>query len=1139
MAPLTDRSANRQSRIPVVGSESSSKDHVNKENVAPGARLNRLKAPTKSSVARSKSPSPIPIPIVPRTDSATPNRGRLNSVMSNESLNSSFSRRQSLYRPSPTPFHDAVLSRQSQKPAMPIRASHHQSRPSSPTRESSDLSQKRAFHYNPPLPTGAHLLYRPIATYLDQTNTPQSSRKIIETNEFSNIKNAGTTKEGEWPDVTPEKFRSRRNSPALRRTPSRKQKSASNLPRSSSHNSPLLVSPVLTHLSTNFAHSGTRPPVFASNISAASKSESAGMSLVYTDPFEEHPPRHSSLRAPEPQYDDVGLSISSTENSLVENQEHRYLPAAKSFSRPRAHLLEKSSASSLSALVSQGFIRVESPTPVTASPANRSVMDDLEHTHISGVAAPSPTVTNDMLTFAGRRLGNSADLATLDQGGARSTRRTANTGQSSPPEALKLNLHNLPLRVPSPVEANKISPIKFVFEDKTTPSTLEETFEYSRVKKLSGSLLSSSFAGSTLSISSKADQLILGTPEPRAPLLASHSHLATPVDAEFDLPSPSSNGFHVSWPADFGFDLADPDRYSPTVQSSPSVRKESIGFPQTFRRISETGESSSSDSTLYHVGKEKLTFPNYSGESSAPAPRVMRALTGEASLDEQNNHHITTALSILEGAPVKESRQVQAEAFPDFTDGRPKDVKKQQLSGAQSARKFKTSGTLSEARPATASKPLKTRLGMDRLPKATPKDTEGSAVRPVNEQIPSYMLPTPASEARKTLPTLLTDARRNNVCQGSTSQSTGRASQATGFIPISSTDKGRASPSGRQTPVTESPRLPLSGRSTPISDIPRPSPTGRATPSSEMRSTIPTSHPSSSRQVLHQVPAKITVSEQPVASPASQRTPSGPLKAACHVVHDMACDTSPPIPLTRPRSQSKGKFSLNNLKGLFSGKRDVPPTPGTSSRRFSIGSRKSTGVPDVPAMPSLPDTIRKTATKSILVKKAAEEKLQALAIEVPRGASPSLPAPRSKSTARAPPPKNDVNVGSEEKPTRRRKGSKSKITDTASASDAEAEKEKHDTVTLMEMGLSMRQEAFKEDDLVQKERMASFAQVMLDTVTNAVEAERNMYAAMQAAEQAKMSYMMTQQSVQEMNKLVATSRRLPLFKSKKQKAAGT
>jgi molybdenum-dependent DNA-binding transcriptional regulator ModE len=42
-----------------------------------------------------------------------------------------------------------------------------------------------------------------------------------------------------------------------------------------------------------------------------------------------------------------------------------------------------------------------------------------------------------------------------------------------------------------------------------------------------------------------------------------------------------------------------------------------------------------------------------------------------------------------------------------------------------------------------------------------------------------------------------------------------------------------------------------------------------------------------------------------------------------------------------------------------------------------------------------------------------------------------------------------------------------------------------------------------------------------------------MYTAMQAAEQAKMSYMMTRQSVQEMNKLVSTSNRLSLFEKKK------
>ncbi|KAH0134201.1 hypothetical protein KCU82_g19524, partial [Aureobasidium melanogenum] len=112
--------------------------------------------------------------------------------------------------------------------------------------------------------------------------------------------------------------------------------------------------------------------------------------------------------------------------------------------------------------------------------------------------------------------------------------------------------------------------------------------------------------------------------------------------------------------------------------------------------------------------------------------------------------------------------------------------------------------------------------------------------------------------------------------------------------------------------------------------------------------------------------------------------------------------------------------------------------------------------------------------------------------------------------------------------------SKHKVGAIGSDQETDMEKAKCDTVALMEMGLTLRHEASKEADLVRKERMTSFAQVMLDTVTNAVEAERNMYAAMQAAEQAKLSYMMTQQGVQEMNKLVSTSRQLPLFREKKQ-----
>jgi hypothetical protein len=167
-----------------------------------------------------------------------------------------------------------------------------------------------------------------------------------------------------------------------------------------------------------------------------------------------------------------------------------------------------------------------------------------------------------------------------------------------------------------------------------------------------------------------------------------------------------------------------------------------------------------------------------------------------------------------------------------------------------------------------------------------------------------------------------------------------------------------------------------------------------------------------------------------------------------------------------------------------------------------------------------------------LVKKTATEEVHSSNGETSKEHS-ILPRPRRKSTVKDAAPKKDSVTSEEEKPSLRRKASKSKVSATDARQEADVEKEKRDTVALMEMGLTLRQEAFKEDDLVRKERMTSFAQVMLDTVTSAVEAERNMYAAMQAAEQAKMSYMMTQQSVQEMNKLVSTSRRLPLFKKKK------
>ncbi|THV86865.1 hypothetical protein D6D29_01173 [Aureobasidium pullulans] len=1079
MAPLAERSANRQSRIPIVGSEPRNCSS-NAENVPPASNLSRLLAPTKSSVARSRSPSPspIPLPVNPRTGSTTPGRGRLHTFTSNDSLNSSFSRRQSLRRPSPTPVLDALSSRQPKSPTMNTRRSFRQSRPSSPIQENveaqSEYAELRAANRNRALSIEKPLPSRPVAIFANSMSPTRHSRGIIDAAERPLIKAPGTPQEEGWPALSPERPMSRRGSAALSRTPNTRLTLSSKLPRSSVHSSPAIVSPILGQLSTNLNSSHVAPAVSPPTLSFTTKSERPVLSVTDADLIECRPPRSSSLRTPEPKLGDVGLGISAADSSSGESQEHKYLPAAHSFSRPRAQQAERSPASITCTPVPQSPTYSASKSPTRTPATTRSPL----------VSATKSPVTNDMLTFAGRRLGNSTDFAALDQG-ARSSRRRANTIKHSSPIKQHLALRDLPPSVSSPTEQIKLSPIKLVFGEK---ASADDVFEYSRVKKISGSLLSSSFVGSTLSISEDADHLLLGTDGARAPAFVSQANLTTPVDAEFDLPSPSENGFHVSWPADFGFNLVDSGQDSPTVQSSPSVR------PQAFSRISEESEESTTETTtdLQNEGGKRQAEPVHTTIDSA---RVL----------ENREKDINTTLSILEGTPAKQHQ---------FSNAPPKSIK--------------------------------TRLSMAKLPKEVPKDTlkanDQGNVRPQDERLPSYMLPT---EARKNSAATPSEARRNNATGLVPNASTRRASQSARLTPTPSSDKGRISPSGRQTPVSASRGASQSGRSTPTSGIPRSSQPGTGA-SSNTRSVTPTARPGLSGQPPRQATPSLKDHDSTTAS-ANKRTSIGNIKAARQTFQptEAARDGSS-TPLTRPRSESKGKSVLNNLKGLFSGKRDVPPTPGSNGRRFSIGSRKSVSmepedIPDVPAVPavpvvpsvpSLPESRRKSTTKSILVKKTATEEVHSSNGETSKEHS-ILPRPRRKSTVKDAAPKKDSVTSEEEKPSLRRKASKSKVSATDARQEADAEKEKRDTVALMEMGLTLRQEAFKEDDLVRKERMTSFAQVMLDTVTSAVEAERNMYAAMQAAEQAKMSYMMTQQSVQEMNKLVSTSRRLPLFKKKK------
>ncbi|CAD0115442.1 unnamed protein product [Aureobasidium uvarum] len=525
-------------------------------------------------------------------------------------------------------------------------------------------------------------------------------------------------------------------------------------------------------------------------------------------------------------------------------------------------------------------------------------------------------------------------------------------------------------------------------------------------------------------------------------------------DTDFELPSPSENGFHVSWPADFGFKPASSAPNSPTVQSSPSVR------PKAFSSISEESEQSVSE-TEHRNDDIGLT-------------------------NESRGKDITATLSMLEGAP-----------------------------------------TMKNAGSSTGPQLLKTRSGTSRLSQTNSKDGGQNLVHNArSDRVPSYMLPTPASEARKNNTIPPPGVVRNNA--STPSLSTRRASQNVKVPFTNDPSKGRFPAPDKQTSVSELCGAGRSGCVTPINFV--------------SRSATPVARPSVGSQLQGQT---TTTTPKPNAkTEPNQRVSIGHIRISRQSPHPIETSRDGTFPPTRPRSGSKGKAVLNNLKGLFSVRRHGPPTPGHSGRRFSIGSRKSVSteadVPDVPALPTvppmpavptgsaLPESRLKSTPKSILVKKTATEENQSSNSEASKESCIS-PRFRRKSTG-----EGDLlkEVPEKDRPSLHRKTSKHKVAATESNQEG-SEKPTSDSIALMEMVLTLRQQASREDDLVRKERMTSFAQVMLDTVTNAVEAERNMYAAMQAAEQAKMSYMMTQQSVQEMNKIVSTSHQQPLFKKKK------
>ncbi|KAH0370533.1 hypothetical protein KCU65_g2555, partial [Aureobasidium melanogenum] len=1001
MTPLADRSVNKQSRIPVGGLESRSR--INNENIPPASNRSRLLVHSKSSInlTRSSSPTPATLPDVTRTASRTSSRGHLSAVTSDESLNASFARRQSLQQTSRTALRD--------KPNFNA---------SGPSPRSTSKPLRQSKQSSPAIKT------KTTEARLAETGTSHLDRSLP--------KAPSTPQKREQGALSHERSTTRREIPAPNRTPSTKQKSSSKLPRSSVHNSPVTVSPILDSVSSSVDSPCVVSPVSSFKLAGRTHKVTSSADLN-----KHHPPRSSSLQTPEPRNHDVGLGIGISAGNISSSvdQEHKYTPAAYSFSRPRAQQTIQTTASTTSLAVPQHLVREDSLKVIAGTPSAKS-------TPLIVCSSPSLTsrspVADDILTFAGRRLEKPADLATLDHGSARSSKHKDHFVNTSSVGGSTSAVRNSPSRVPSPSEQSRLSPIRLIFGDKDRAS--EDVFEYTRVKQLSGSLLSSSFVGSTLSISEEADELILGEGA-RTPSCRSQTSLTAPTEAEFDLPSPSENGFRVSWPADFGFSPTDaPD--SPTVQSSPSVR------PKAFSKISEESEKS-----ITELSTKPSDQP---GDHNTEA--VKDSAKSESGCKKEDS---STTLSILEGASSNEGASSRA-----FLISKP---------------------------------PIDTA----RLPKTTSRNRAQDSLRARNDRVPSYMLPTPASEARKTSALQPPDVRRKTT--STPNLNTYRVSETASLEPPPVPIKDRSVPSGGHTTVSETCGTARSGRS--------------ALPPTISRSMTPIARPSMGSQLPDTGTAK---SKSSAKTEASQRASIGHIRISRHSSRPIEISRDGTFPPTRPRSTSKGRSVLNNLKGFLTGKRDVSPTPGCGGRRFSVGSRKSKSVevdvPDVPAVPTIP-TMHTVPNLP---------ELPGMPVVPPKPAPPEF---KEKTVL------VDKNVTKEthgDTSSHCRTSSKHKVGAIDSSQDTDMEKAKCDTVTLMEMGLTLRHEASKEADLVRKERMTSFAQVMLDTVTNAVEAERNMYAAMQAAEQAKLSYMMTQQGVQEMNKLVSSSRQLPLFKQNKQ-----
>lgn len=458
-----------------------------------------------------------------------------------------------------------------------------------------------------------------------------------------------------------------------------------------------------------------------------------------------------------------------------------------------------------------------------------------------------------------------------------------------------------------------------------------------RVNHISGQLLSTSFPGSTLTISDEADRVIYGTPEKE---------------------KGDQSRINAGTPLEFSVSVTSPDGSTP-------VRK--------------TMQTNVGDILSADHGNDVLPGATITAQ------------------DEHTHQQIAATLSFLEGTPPAEMTPTQ-DAFLDFATeyGR----RPPQMSHGIHPAAARSSGTLtSDLRKTVAT-----------LPRYTATDAPRS-VQVASDRVPSYMSPTPASEAR----------RVSNIA--------------------------RLNPSSLRTrPTGLSTRAPSKASILTAADENIP-----ALPTLTVGERTPTDNGNMKRGDS----GHINLAQYP---DNFSMIPSEP--AGAHTVPRVEITTpcvTRAIPRTRSRSKSRGM--IDNIKGFFTSKQNIPPVPAQAGHASLVSH---TG-------------------------------------------SPTLKRESQKPTTGSAPFSQDIN------------GRQSESADSPCGQ----------STALTRMTLALMEEVNNEGDSSKKARMLSLAQVMLDAVSNAREAERSMVSAQQAAEAARMSYEMTERSVIEMARLISSSRNMP------------